>query len=192
MNPSVDWFFAKETKWKEAYAGLRELLLRQGLEEELKWGCPCYTVNGRNIVLIHGFKNYCALLFMKGALLTDPEGVLVQQTPNVQSARQLRFTGAAEIKARKSLVGKLVKEAIEVEKRGETVALKKPEDHTLPAELEAALKESGELRTAFDRLTPGRRRGYLLYFSAARQSSTRLSRIKKCYEKILQGKGLND
>lgn len=192
MNPSVNWFFEKKTKWQEAYQELRELVLACGLTEELKWGCPCYTLDKNNVVLIHGFKEYCALLFMKGALLKDPQNLLVQQTENVQSTRQLRFTSLNEIISLKTVIDAYLKEAIDVEKSGVAVKLKETSEYKIPDEFQAALNEMPELKVAFDALTPGRQRGYLLYFSSAKQVKTRNERIEKYIPKILDGKGLDD
>lgn len=191
-NPKVDWFFNKSDKWQEAYKELRKIVLECGLNEELKWGCPCYTNKKRNIVLIHGFKNYCALLFMQGALLKDPKKILVQQTANVQSARQIRFTSVKEIRANKSIIKEYIKEAIENDNAGLKVEMKKTTEYKIPEEFQSVLNEMPELKTAFYGLTPGRQRGYLLYFSSAKKSETRIERIKKCIPKILNNKGLDD
>lgn len=190
-NPEVDWFFTKATKWQEAYEALRELILASGLSEELKWGCPCYTFQDTNVVLIHGFKDYCALLFMKGVLLKDKHEILVQQTKNVQSARQLRFKNLAEIVEMKSVVKAYVEEAIDVEKAGLTVEMKQVAEFAMPEEFERVLEEMPELKSAFYNLTPGRQRGYLLYFSAPKQVKTREARIEKYIPAILDGKGVN-
>lgn len=192
MNPEVDWFFTKNTKWQEEYAELRELVLACGLSEELKWGCPCYTFQQSNIVLIHGFKDYCALLFMKGALLQDPNGILIQQTKNVQSARQIRFKNLAEIVEMKITIAAYIKEAIDVEKAGLTVEIKQTTEFDMPEAFERVLNDMPELKTAFYQLTPGRQRGYLLYFSSPKQAKTREARIEKYVQKILDGKGLED
>ncbi len=192
MNPEVNWFFEKPTKWQESYQELRELVLPFELTEELKWGCPCYTLGKTNVVLIHGFKNYCALLFMKGALMNDPEHILIQQSENVQSGRQLRFTSLDEIINLRSVISSYLKNAIEVEKSGVKVEMKKTTDYNIPEEFQLALSEMSDLKTAFDKLTPGRQRGYLLYFSAAKQAKTRTDRIEKYIPKILNGKGLDD
>ena len=192
MNPKVDFYFDKAEKWKEEVETLREIVLACGVEEELKWGCPCYTFEGTNIVLIHDFKEYCALLFFKGALLKDPEGILVQQTKNVQSARQMRFTNLKEIVKQKAAIKSYIYEAIEVERAGLKVKLKKVSEYSMPEEFEKKLKKNAALKKAFDALTPGRQRGYLLYFSAAKQSKTRESRIEKSMKPILAGKGLTD
>src|SRR4029453_17834494 len=163
-----------------------------GLTEELKWGKPCYTYQKSNIVLIHGFKEYCALLFLKGALLKDANGVLIQQTKNVQAARQIRFTDVREIVKMERILKAYIKEAIEAEKAGVEVSYKKTSEFAIPEEFQNRLDESPALKTAFDALTPGRQRGYILYFSAAKQSKTRESRIEKCVQQILNGKGLNE
>lgn len=192
MNSKVDWFFTKDTKWQEEYEELRELVLNCGLSEELKWGCPCYTFQKSNIVLIHGFKEYCALLFMKGALLKDNKGILVQQTKNVQAARQIRFTSVKEIVKMKTIIKAYIKEAIEVEKAGLKVKLKKPTEFKMPEEFKNVIDDVPELKIAFYNLTPGRQRGYLLYFSSPKQAKTREARIEKCVQQILNGKGLDD
>jgi uncharacterized protein YdeI (YjbR/CyaY-like superfamily) len=192
MNPKVDFFFEKAQKWQEELEKLREIVLACGLTEELKWGVPCYTFQNNNIVLIHGFKEYCALLFHKGALLGDVEGILIQQTENVQAARQIRFAGLQQIIAMKVILTAYLYEAIEVEKIGLKVELKKTIDFELVAEFQRVLDEKPELNTAFYALTPGRQKAYLLHFSAAKQASTRVSRIEKCEQLILKGKGLND
>jgi uncharacterized protein YdeI (YjbR/CyaY-like superfamily) len=191
-NPKVDWFFDKPGKWQESFDKLRTIVLDCGLAEELKWGCPCYTFEKRNIVLIHGFKEYCALLFFKGALLKDPKRILIQQTENVQAARQIRFTSVREIITSKTTLKDYIKEAVTVEKAGLKVNLKKTSDLTMPDEFKQKLKETPGLKTAFGALTPGRQRGYLLYFSAAKQARTREARIEKSVPQILKGKGLND
>jgi uncharacterized protein YdeI (YjbR/CyaY-like superfamily) len=192
MSPKVDKFLKKATKWRDEFEKSRKLCLDCGLTEELKWGKPCYTYQGSNIVLIHGFKQYCALLFFKGALLKDPKGVLVQQTENVQAARQIRFTNVREIIQMEPVLKAYIKEAIEVEKAGLEVGYKKTSEFVIPEEFRNRLDESPALKTAFDALTPGRQRGYVLYFSAAKQSKTRESRVEKCVQQILKGKGLND
>jgi uncharacterized protein YdeI (YjbR/CyaY-like superfamily) len=192
MNPQVNWFFNKPTKWIESYSILRELVLESELTEELKWGCPCYTLNKNNIVLIHGFKEYCALLFMQGALLKDPKKILVQQTENVQSARQIRFKSVEEIVKNKTAIKAYIKEAITISKSGLKVELKKTTEYKIPDEFQIVLNDMPDLKTAFQTLTPGRQRGYLLYFSAPKQTKTRESRIEKYVQKILDGKGLED
>lgn len=193
MNPKVDWFFNKETKWQKEFVKLRKIILDTGLTEELKWGNPCYTFDGnRNIVLIHGFKEYCALLFFKGALLKDPDGILIQQTENVQSARQVRFTNLKEIVKLEPVIKRYIYEAIEVEKAGLKVDLKKTSEYKVPEEFQDKLEKNRDLKTAFKALTPGRQRAYLFYFSQPKQSKTRESRIEKSIPQILDGKGLND
>ncbi len=192
MNPKVDWFFAKVTKWQEAYSELRMLILDCGLTEELKWGCPCYTNNKSNVVLIHGFKDYCALLFMQGALLKDAKNILIQQTENVQAARQIRFKNVEEILKSKATIKLYVKEAIDIDKAGLKVALKKTSAYKVPEEFQAVLKDMPELKKAFAALTPGRQKGYLFYFTSAKQVKTREARIEKYLQKILDGKGLED
>ena len=192
MNPKVEFFFNKTSKWQEEYTALRTLVLDCKLNEELKWGCPCYTIEKSNILLIHGFKDYCALLFMQGALLKDAKGILIQQTENVQSARQIRFTNMGEILKNKSTVKAYIKEAIKLDKAGLKFELKKTNEYKIPAEFKTVLDDMPELKTAFQKLTPGRQRGYLLYFSAAKQSTTREARIEKYLQQILDGKGLED
>jgi len=192
MNPKVDWFFAKDTKWQKEYEKLRTIILDCGLMEELKWGCPCYTFENSNIVLIHGFKEYCALLFFKGALLNDPEGILIQQTKNVQSARQIRFASVKEIVKMEKILKAYVYEAIEVERAGLTVKLKKTSEFKVPEEFQKRLDKSTALKKAFDALTPGRQRAYIFYFSQAKQSKTREARVEKYLKQILSGKGLDD
>ena len=191
-NPKVDFYFTKTSPWREAYDALRTIVLDCGLTEELKWGCPCYTLQKSNIVLIHGFKEYAALLFMKGALLKDVKGILVQQTENVQAARQMRFTSVNEIVKLKPTIKAYIKQAIEVEKAGLKVALKKPSEFNMAEEFKNALDDMPELKTAFYKLTPGRQRGYLLHFSTAKQAKTREARIEKWVPQILKGKGLED
>ena len=192
MNPKVDFFFNKTSKWQEAYAKLRMIALDCGLAEELKWGCPCYTFNGNNIVLIHGFKEYCAMLFFKGALLKDPNGILIQQTENVQSARQARFTGVGEIREQEPILKAYIKEAIDVEKAGLKVQLKETKEFNIPEEFQSKLSENQALKAAFDALTPGRQRAYLFHFSQPKQSKTREARVEKFIPQILDGKGLDD
>jgi len=192
MNPKVDWFFNKTTKWQEEYDRLRMIALDCGLTEELKWGCPCYTHEGSNIVLIHGFKEYCAFLFFKGALIKDPKGILIQQTENVQATRQIRFADVDEITNHERTLKAYIKEAIKLEKAGVKVPLKKTSEFKMVEEFKNVLDATPALRKAFYALTPGRQRGYLLYFSSAKQSTTRESRIEKNIPKILKGKGLED
>ena len=191
-NPKVDFYFTKAKKWQEELEKLRIILLDCGLTEELKWGVPCYTFQKSNLVLIHVFKEYCALLFFKGALLNDANGILIQQTKNVQAARQIRFTNVREIVKLKPILKAYIYEAIEVEKAGLKVPFKKTKEFSMPEEFQNKLNENPGLKKAFNALTPGRQRGYLLYFSAPKQSKTRESRVEKCMEQILNGKGLND
>lgn len=193
MNPKVDFFFKKADKWKAEYAALREIALASGLDEVLKWGCPCYALEGKkNIVLIHGFKEYCAYLFFKGALMKDPEKILIQQTENVQSARQIRFTSAREIAKLKKVLKAYIQAAIATEKSGAKVELKKTAEFKMPAEFRARLDRMPGLKDAFEALTPGRQRAYLLHFSAPKQSKTREARIEKALPRIFDGIGLND
>ncbi len=192
MNPKVDWYFSKTKRWHEELVQLRMFVLDCGLTEELKWGVPCYTFRNSNIILIHVFKEYCALLFMKGVLLKDVKGILVQQTENVQAARQIRFTSVKEIVKMKAIIKAYIKEAIEIEKAGLKVELKKTSEFKMPEEFQNVLDDIPELKVAFYNLTPGRQRGYLLHFSSAKQAKTREARIEKCVQKILDGKGLDD
>lgn len=192
MNPKVDFFFGKAQKWQVELEKLRMIVLDCGLTEELKWGVPCYTFQERNIVLLHVFKEYCAILFFKGALLHDANGILIQQTENVQAARQIRFTNVREIVEMETILKTYIFEAIEVEKAGLKVNFKKSTEFTIPEEFINKLEEVPGLQDAFDALTPGRQRAYILYFSAAKQSKTRESRVEKYMQQILNGKGLND
>jgi len=192
MNPKVDFFFNKAQNWQEELEQLRTVVLDCGLTEELKWGVPCYTFEERNIVLIHTFKDYCALLFFKGALLNDAQGILIQQTENVQAARQIRFTGLRQIRELEPVIKTYIYEAIEVEKAGLEVPLKKTSEFSMPEEFQKKLDELPALKTAFEALTPGRQRAYLLHFSAPKQAKTREARIEKSMEQIMDGKGLND
>jgi len=192
MNPKVDFYFSKAKKWQEELEKLRMIVLDCGLTEELKWGVPSYTYQKKNIVLIHVFKEYCALLFFKGALLTDTHGILIRQTENVQAARQIRFTDVREIDELETVVKATIYEAIEVEKSGLKVEMKKHTAFSIPEEFQRKLEELPALKTAFEALTPGRQRAYFLYFSQPKQSKTRESRIEKSIEQILNGKGLND
>lgn len=192
MNPKVDFFFDKDSKWQKEFQKLRTLVLDCGLMEELKWGQPCYTFQKSNIVLIHGFKDYCALLFFKGVLLNDPDGILIQQTENVQSARQVRFTNVREIAKLEKTLKAYIYEAIEVEKTGLAVKLKKTSDFKIPEEFQNKLKKMPALKKAFDALTPGRQRSYIFHFSQPKLSKTRLSRVEKSIPQILNGKGLTD
>lgn len=191
-NPKVDEFLSKATKWKEEYEKLRNICLDFELTEEFKWKHPCYTFNNKNIVLIHGFKEYCALLFHKGALIKDDHGILIQQTENVQAARQIRFTNVQEIVEMETILKAYIHEAIEVEKAGLEVDFKKDTEYKIPEELQNKFDQIPALKAAFEALTPGRQRAYILYFSQAKQSKTRESRIEKYMEKILNGKGLKD
>ncbi len=192
MNPKVDEFLSKAQKWKEEYGELRNIVLDCELTEEFKWMHPCYTFKKKNIVLIHGFKEYCALLFHKGALLQDAHRILIQQTENVQAARQIRFTNVQEIVEMETILKDYIYEAIEVEKAGLEVNFKKTIEFIIPEEFQNKLDETPALKTAFEALTPGRQRAYILYFSEPKQSKTRESRIEKCMQQILDGKGLND
>jgi uncharacterized protein YdeI (YjbR/CyaY-like superfamily) len=192
MNPKVDFYFNKPAKWQEEIGKLRKIVLDCGLTEELKWGCPCYTFEKTNIVLIHVFKEYCAFLFFKGALLNDASGILIQQTKNVQSARQIRFTNTQEIVKMKGILKSYIFEAIEVEKAGLKVKLKKTNDFKIPEEFQKKLDKSTALKTAFNALTPGRQRAYIFHFSQAKLSKTRASRVEKSIPQILRGKGLDD
>jgi uncharacterized protein YdeI (YjbR/CyaY-like superfamily) len=192
MNPDVDFYFNKAKNWQQEIKQLRTIVLDCGLVEELKWGCPCYTYQQSNIVLIHTFKEYCALLFFKGALLNDANSILIQQTENVQAARQVRFTNIEEIIEMEATIKAYIYEAIEVEKAGLKVTLKKTEEFKMPEEFKNKLDEMPALKTAFEALTPGRQRAYKLYFSAPKQSKTRESRVEKYIDQILNGKGLDD
>jgi uncharacterized protein YdeI (YjbR/CyaY-like superfamily) len=192
MNPKVDFFFDKYARWQKEYEKLRKIALDCGLDEKLKWGCPCYTFQEANIVLIHGFKDYCAYLFFKGALLNDPEGILIQQTKNVQSARQIRFTNVKDITKMERIIKAYIFEAIEVEKAGLKVKFKKTSDFKIPEEFQSKLDKLPALKKAFTALTPGRQRAYIFYFSQAKQSKTREERVKKYMKQILAGKGLDD
>ena len=191
-NPKVDAYLRRNKKWREEFEKLRMIILACGLIEELKWGCPCYTFEKRNVVLIHGFKEYCALLFFKGVLLKDPNGILIQQTKNVQAARQIRFTNVREIVKLKPFLKAYIKEAIAVEKAGLKVKLKKTSDFKIPEEFQNKLDQMPALKTAFKALTPGRQRAYLFHFSQPKQSRTRQSRVEKYMHQILNGKGLDD
>jgi uncharacterized protein YdeI (YjbR/CyaY-like superfamily) len=191
-NPKVDWYFVKNTKWQEEIIHLRAIALDCGLTEELKWGCPCYTLDGSNIVLIHVFKEYCAYLFFKGVLLKDPKKILIQQTANVQVARQIRFTDLKQIVKMKATLKAYIKEAIKVEKSGAKPEMKKTKEFEMPEEFKNALKKDKTLEKAFYSLTPGRQRGYLLFFSSAKQAATREARVKKYTKNILNGKGIDD
>jgi uncharacterized protein YdeI (YjbR/CyaY-like superfamily) len=192
MNPKVDFYFSKAKKWQEELEKLRMIALDCHLSEELKWGVPCYTFQKSNIILIHVFKEYCAFLFFKGALLKDANCLLIQQTENVQAGRQIRFTNVREIVEMETILKAYIYEAIEVEKAGLKVNYKKTTEFIIPEEFQKKLDESPALKTAFDALTPGRQRAYVLYFSAPKQSKTRESRVEKCMQQILDGKGLDD
>ena len=192
MNPKVDDYISKLKKWQEEMDKLRSIALDCQLAEELKWGAPCYTYQNSNVILIHGFKEYCALLFFKGALLSDANKILIQQTENVQSARQIRFTDIQQINKKEKVIKAYIYEAIEVEKAGLKVVFKKKKEPSFPEEFQKILNKNAALKKAFFALTPGRQKGYVLHFSEAKQSKTRLSRIEKCMNLILQGKGLND
>ena len=192
MNPKVDFYFSKDNKWHKELKKLRTIILDCGLNEELKWGCPCYTFRESNIVLIHVFKEYCAILFFNGALLNDANGILVQQTKNVQAGRQIRFTDVRQIVEIETILKVYIYEAIEVEKAGLKVNFKKTTEYNIPEEFQIKLNKIPALKTAFYALTPGRQRGYMLYFSAPKQSKTRESRVEKYMPHILNGKGLND
>jgi uncharacterized protein YdeI (YjbR/CyaY-like superfamily) len=192
MNPKVDAVLRDAERWQPEFAKLRSILLECDLTEELKWGQPCYTLGKANIVLIHGFKEYCALLFFKGALMQDPEHILIQQTENVQAGRQIRFTGLAEIARMENLLKSYIAEAVEVEKSGSKVGFKETKEFSMPDEFRRKLDAMPDLKAAFEHLTPGRQRAYLLHFSSAKQAKTREARIEKCLPQILAGKGLDD
>ena len=191
-NPKVDFYFIKAKRWQDELEQLRMIVLDCGLTEELKWGVPCYTFQKSNIVLIHVFKEYCALLFFKGALLNDTKGILIQQTKNTQATRQIRFTNIREIVAMETILKAYIHEAIEAEKAGLKVSYKKTSEFMIPEEFQNKLDELPALKSAFKALTPGRQRAYLLYFSAPKQSKTRIARVAKSMQKILIGQGLND
>jgi uncharacterized protein YdeI (YjbR/CyaY-like superfamily) len=192
MNPLVSKVHGKEKRWSAEYAALRQLCLASGLHEELKWGQACYDLSGSNVVLIHGFKNYCALLFMKGVLLKDPKGILIQQTKNVQAARQIRFASLADINRQKASIKAYIKEAVALEQSGAKVKMKAVAQFDVPEEFRKRLDDDPKLAEAFDALTPGRKKGYLLHFSAAKQSATRTARVEKHAPRILKGLGLDD
>ena len=192
MNPKIDFYFSKAKMWQKELEKLRMIILDCGLTEELKWGVPCYTVQKSNIVLLHVFKEYCAVLFFKGALLHDANGILIQQSENVQAARQIRFTNVREIVKKGRILKTYIYEAIEVEKAGLKVELKKATDYPITEEFKKKLDKIPALKIAFEALTPGRQRGYMLYFSVPKQSKTRESRVETCMQQILKGKGLND
>jgi uncharacterized protein YdeI (YjbR/CyaY-like superfamily) len=192
LNPKVDAFISGAEKWQEEYKELRSIVLDCGLDEELKWGVPCYTVDNKNVVLVNGFKEYCAILFVKGALLKDERGILVTQTENVQSSRQVRFTRADEIVELGPVLKAYILEAVELEKSGAKVDFKKTAEFNMPVEFKKMLDGDAALKAAFEALTPGRQRAYLLFFSAPKQARTREARIEKSIPQILVGKGLND
>ncbi|MGA2447796.1 MAG: DUF1801 domain-containing protein [Polyangiaceae bacterium] len=192
MNPEVDAFVKQQGKWRAEFEKLREILLDSGLTEELKWGHPCYALDGKNVALIHGFKEYCAILFHKGALLKDPKGVLIQQTKNVQAARQIRFTSVQEVTKLEKTVKAYLCEAIEIQRAGLKVSFKKTEDLDVPAEFESKLASNATLRAAFAALTPGRQRAYIFHFSQPKLATTRAARVEKHIPRILEGLGLDD
>ncbi len=192
MNPKVDIFLSKAKKWQKEFKQLRMIILNCGLTEEYKWMHPCYTLQGNNIVLIHGFKEYCAVLFFKGALLKDTDDILIQQTKNVQAARQIRFINVQDILKLEEILKSYIFEAIEVEKAGLKVEMKKTSDYSIPEEFKNKLDKNPDLKTAFNKLTPGRQRAYIFYFSQPKRSKTRETRIEKYMENILKGKGLKD
>ena len=192
MNPKVDVFLSKANKWRKEFEKLRTIVLDCGLTEEFKWMHPCYTFRNKNIVLIHGFKEYCALLFFKGALLKDTDSILIRQSENVQAGRQIRFTNVREIVELERILKTYIYQAVEVEKAGLKVKMKKSSDYKIPEEFKKKLDENPVLKTAFKSLTPGRQRAYIFYFSQAKQSKTREARINKYMQQILDGKGLND
>ncbi len=191
-NPKVEWYFKQDDQWVDAFKKLRAIALEMPLTEELKWGHPCYSLDGTNVVLMHGFKEYCALLFYKGSLMQDPKAILIQQTKDVQVQRQIRFTSAAQIVKMKATIKAYIKEAIAVEKSGVKPVMKKTSEFKLPDEFRSRLEKDSRLKQAFEALTPGRQRGYLLFFSSAKQSQTREARIEKNLDRILDGMGLDD
>lgn len=192
MNPKVDAFLKRQDKWRPEFVRLRAILLGSRLTEDLKWGQPCYALEGKNVALIHGFKEYCAILFNKGALLKDPEGVLIQQTKNVQAARQIRFTSVRDVSKLTKTVKAYVLEAIAIERAGLKVQYKKTEDMEVPEELASKLAANAKLRAAFAALTPGRQRGYVFHFSQPKLAKTRAARVEKNVPRILEGLGLDD
>lgn len=192
MNPKVNFFFNDAKQWKKEFQKLRTIALSTELVEDLKWGCPCYTYEGKNIFLIHGFKEYCALLFFKGALMKDPDHILIQQSKNVQAARQIRFTGVEEINDLEEILRSYMFEAVEIEESGAKVEMKKTKEFEMTEEFQSKLDQDPALKEAFKALTPGRQRAYLLHFSSAKQSKTREARIEKCIPQIMDGIGLND
>ncbi len=192
LSPKIDAFLRRQKAWREEFTKLREIIVSFGLSEDLKWGQPCYSLDGKNVVLMHGFKEYCAVLFHKGALLKDPKGSLIQQTAHVQAARQIRFTSLDDVRKKEKTVKAFIRQAIEVEKSGLRVPFKKTRDFEMPSELETKLDESAELKAAFEALTPGRQRGYLLYVTQAKQAKTREARVEKSIPRILDGLGMDD
>lgn len=192
MNSKVNFYFEKPSKFQTELRELRKIALKSELVEDLKWGCPCYTLEGKNVFLIHYFKEYCAILFVKGSLMQDSEDILIQQSPNVQAAKQLRFTDLKQIKNLAKTIAEYMEDAIKVEKSGEKIALKKTREFEVPEEFSEVLKNDSDLKLAFEKLTPGRQRAYLLFFAGAKQSKTRMQRIEKNRARILEGKGLND
>ena len=192
MNSKVNFYFEKPSKFQTELRELRKIALKSNLVEDLKWGCPCYTLEGKNVFLIHYFKEYCAILFVKGSLMQDSEDILIQQSPNVQAAKQLRFTDLKQIKNLAKTIAEYMEDAIKVEKSGEKIALKKTREFEVPEEFSEVLKTDSDLKLAFEKLTPGRQRAYLLFFAGAKQSKTRMQRIEKNRARILEGKGLND
>jgi uncharacterized protein YdeI (YjbR/CyaY-like superfamily) len=193
MNSKVDQFLSRQNRWKNEMTLLRDIILEiKELDEDYKWMHPCYTLQGKNVVVIQEFKGYCALMFFKGTLLKDPKGILIQMTENVQAGRQIRFTDINQIRKDKSIIEAYIREAIEIEKSEKKIPLKKTSDYPVPEEFQKILQENSKVKKAFNSLTPGRQKGYLFYFSQAKQSKTRESRIEKYIPKILAGKGLND
>ncbi|MDR6486861.1 uncharacterized protein YdeI (YjbR/CyaY-like superfamily) [Chryseobacterium vietnamense] len=192
MNPKVNFFFENAGQWQEEFEKLRAIALSTELVEDLKWGCPCYTYDGKNIFLIHGFKEYCALLFFKGALMKDPDNILIQQSKNVQAARQIRFTELSQINDLEEVIRSYMFEAVEIEESGAKVEMKKTKEFEMAEEFQEKLDQDPALQEAFKALTPGRQRAYLLHFSSAKQSKTREARIEKCIPQIMEGIGLND
>ncbi|KMQ58909.1 hypothetical protein ACM40_18265 [Chryseobacterium sp. BLS98] len=192
MNTKTDFFFNEPSQWQAAFEKLRAIALSTELTEDLKWGCPCYTYEGKNIFLIHGFKEYCALLFFKGALMKDPDHILIQQSKNVQAARQIRFTDVQQINDLEDILRSYMFEAVEIEESGAKVGMKKTKEFEMVEEFQFRLDQDPALKEAFEALTPGRQRAYLLHFSSAKQSKTREARIDKCIPEIFEGKGLND
>ncbi|MCQ4088457.1 YdeI family protein [Saccharibacillus sp. JS10] len=191
-HPKVDTFLEKSKQWNTEFVALRDLALQSGATEDLKWGQPCYTIDGHNVFLIHGFKEYCAILFMKGALMTDPQAALIQQTDKVQAARQLRFKDMNEIEEQSAMIAAYLQEAIQIEKSGQKVELKPVQEYAVPIEFQTRLDQDKELQKAFESLTPGRQRAYLIHFTEPKQSKTREARIDKHTPRILSGLGLND